>query len=169
MLGRMYEDQVCSAARTLEQVGERWSLLIIKEALFSGATRFREFQRALGIAPNILQSRLGGFVADGLMEQRPYSKSSRINDYVLTAKGRDLFPVLIALTGWGDRWLAPEGPPVVYTHADCGGEVAQHTQCTSCGADGDLEVVVTPGPGHVFPNEEDDDGLRQEKIASFAG
>jgi DNA-binding HxlR family transcriptional regulator len=151
MLGRKYEGQNCSAARALEVVGERWSLLIIRDALFKGVTRFSEFQRSLGVAPNILINRLDGFVADGLMEYRYYSSSARAREYVLTDMGRSLRPVLIALTGWGDRWLSPpEGPPAVYTHADCGGAVEQVDHCTVCGATGtgtSLDVVPVPGPG----------------------
>lgn len=152
VLGRTYDGEVCSAAKALGQVGERWSLLIIREALFSGVTRFREFQRRLGIAPNILQRRLDGFVADGLMEQRQYSANSeRMQEYLLTDKGRDLQPVLLALTGWGDRWLAPEGRPIIYTHADCGGEIVEHVGCAKCAAEDQLSIVPSPGPGHVAP------------------
>jgi DNA-binding HxlR family transcriptional regulator len=147
MLGRTYDAQTCSAARALEQVGERWSLLIIRDALFADVTRFREFQRRLGVAPNILKRRLDRFVADGVMEVRPYSRSEQLHEYVLTDKGRDLAPVIIALTTWGDHWLAPEGPPIVYTHADCGGDAVQLTSCTRCDdAQHNLEVSTRPGP-----------------------
>lgn len=127
MLGRTYEGQNCSAARALELVGERWSLLIIRDALFREMTRFSDFQRSLGVAPNILAARLDRFVEAGLMERHPGPA------YHLTAKGRDLQPVLIALTAWGDTWAAPDGPPVHYMHHTCGGQVHLSSHCTECG------------------------------------
>src|SRR5712691_11016406 len=94
MLKRTYDGQNCSAARALELVGERWSLLIMRDALFAGHTRFGDFQRSLGVAPNILTARLGGFVAAGLMERRRYSEHPEHYEYLLTGKGRDLAPVI---------------------------------------------------------------------------
>lgn len=131
MLGRTYDNEVCSAARALEFVGERWSLLILRNAAFAGMTRFTEFQNSLGIAPNILAARLTHFVATGLMET-----SDEIDGYPtyrLTKKGRDFKPVLIALTEWGDRWAAPDGAPIVFEHADCGGRVRHELHCRKCG------------------------------------
>jgi DNA-binding HxlR family transcriptional regulator len=133
MLGRTYETQDCSAARALEIVGERWSLMIIRHALFRGITRFGDFQRSLGVARNILAARLDGFVDEGLMRREPQADGSPYHDYVLTEKGRELQPVIIALTHWGDRWAAPDGPPVILRHADCGGAVHQQTICDDCG------------------------------------
>lgn len=133
MLGRTYETQNCSAARALEIVGERWSLMIIRHALFRGITRFGDFQRSLGVARNILAARLDGFVDEGLMRREPQADGSPYHDYVLTDKGRELQPVIIALTHWGDRWAAPDGPPVILRHADCGGAVHQKTICDDCG------------------------------------
>lgn len=147
MMGRTYEGLNCSAARALEVVGERWSLVIIREAIFSRVTRFNDFQRRLGVASNILKNRLDNFVAAGLMEPRPYSQSERTHEYVLTDKGRDLRPVLVALTGWGDRWVAPEGPPVIYTHSECGGDITQVSQCKCQEEHRDLDIVTRPGPG----------------------
>ncbi len=143
MLGKTYDSQVCSAARALEFVGERWSLLIIRDALFAGASRFGEFAR-LGIATNILANRLDGFVAAGLMER---GGSDQL-EYVLTEAGRELAPVVIALTAWGDRWAAPAGPPILYTHSACGDSVSQQVSCASCGEVHDpSDIVVQPGPG----------------------
>jgi DNA-binding HxlR family transcriptional regulator len=133
MLGRTYETQDCSAARALELVGERWSLLIVRHALFRGITRFTDFQRSLGLARNILAARLDWFVEVGLMQRRPSAAGSPHHDYVLTDKGRDLQPIIIALAQWGDRWAAPDGPPVVFRHAHCGGPVQQQTTCGQCG------------------------------------
>src|SRR3954464_9055897 len=116
MLGNRYDAQVCSIARALELVGERWSLLILRNALFAGSTRYGEFQRSLGVATNVLQDRLDGFVEAGVMERRPLSNPPELHEYLRTEKGRDFAPVLIALTQWGDRWAAPEGPPILYRH-----------------------------------------------------
>jgi DNA-binding HxlR family transcriptional regulator len=98
----------CPAARTLECVGEWWSLLILRDA-FQGFTRFDEFQKSLGIAPNILSRRLAHLTETGLFERRRYSDRPVRHHYVLTPKGRDLFPVIVALFAWGNRHLAPEG------------------------------------------------------------
>jgi DNA-binding HxlR family transcriptional regulator len=147
MLGRTYDSQVCSAARALELVGERWSLLIIRDALFAGATRFNDF-RTLGIATNILKNRLDGLVDAEIMERRNYSRNPEHYEYLLTGKGRELAPVIVALTEWGDRWAAPDGPPVLYTHSVCGGEITQQTICANCGQVHDpAEVHARPGPG----------------------
>jgi DNA-binding HxlR family transcriptional regulator len=130
MLGRHYEGQICSAARALEVVGERWSLLIIRDAMFADVTRFTDFQRRLGVAPNILTKRLADFVEAGIVELR--DGASGHGEYVLTGKGRDLQQVILALTGWGDRWAAPDGRPITYEHSGCGGRVALRTECTRC-------------------------------------
>src|SRR3954451_2285275 len=129
VLGNTYDSQVCSIARSLEIVGERWSLLILRNALFAGSTRYGDFQRSLGVATNVLQDRLDGFVRAGIMERRPSSDQPAQHEYVLTEKGRDFAPALIALTQWGDRWAAPDGPPVLYRHGTCGGEVTVGVRC----------------------------------------
>jgi len=141
VLGRLYKKEICSAARTLELVGERWSLLILRDALFRGTTRFSDFQRSLGLAPNILTKRLEGFVAAGIMESRQ-SEHSEYREYFLTEKGRDLKTVVIALTTWGDRWAAPNGPPIVYKHERCEGRIQQQLHCTACGETPKLTEVV---------------------------
>ncbi|MEV0715013.1 helix-turn-helix domain-containing protein [Asanoa sp. NPDC050611] len=149
MLGKTYEAmaKVCSAARALEVVGERWSLLIIRDALYADATRFSDFRR-LGIATNILKARLDGFVEAGIMERRPSPGKPESFHYVLTDKGRDLAPVIATLTEWGDRWEAPDGPPLLYVHSTCGGAVRQQTACENCGPVPDPEEIQThPGPG----------------------
>ena len=147
MLGKTYDSQVCSAARALELVGERWSLLIIRDALFAGATRFNDFLK-LGIATNILQNRLDGFVDAGIMERRNYSQNAEHYEYLLTDKGRELAPIIVALTKWGDRWAAPGGPPILYIHTVCGGPITLETSCANCGQVHDpAELGVRPGPG----------------------
>jgi DNA-binding HxlR family transcriptional regulator len=148
MLGRTYDSEVCSAARALEEVGERWSLLIVRNALFAGATRYSDFRKALGIATNVLKTRLDGLVDAGIMERRRYARDPDLYEYLLTEKGHDLVPVILALTEWGDRWMAPDGPPVLYSHAACGGDVSQHTVCATCGdVHEPADVRAGPGPG----------------------
>jgi len=108
MLGRLYENQNCSASRALELIGERWSLLILRDAMFAGFTRFSQFQKSLGVATNILSKRLEDFAEAGLMEHRPGAAGEQ-PEYTLTRKGLELMPVVIALTEWGDKWVRP-GP-----------------------------------------------------------
>jgi DNA-binding HxlR family transcriptional regulator len=148
MLGKTYDSEVCSAARALELVGERWSLLIVRNALFAGVTRYNDFRKDLGIATNILKTRLDCLVVAGIMERRRYSQNPDLYDYLLTDKGRELVPVILALTEWGDRWMAPDGPPVLYSHTVCGGDISQHTVCATCGQVHDpADVRARPGPG----------------------
>ncbi|GAB3435471.1 winged helix-turn-helix transcriptional regulator [Flindersiella endophytica] len=153
MLGRTYERENCSAARALEVVGERWSLLIIRNAMFGGQTRFTEFQRDLGVAPNILTDRLGKFVEAGIMAARQLGRGNENCEYVLTSKGLDLQPAILALTAWGDRWSAPQGPPVTYQHDGCGGSVQLYPRCERCNAAlAPTQVTPRPGPG-ALPNQ----------------
>lgn len=140
MLGRLYETQDCSAARTLELVGERWSLLILRDAMFGGFTRFSQFEKSLGIATNVLAKRLEGFVADGLMERRQPTTSGEPAEYLLTQKGSDLKPVVIALTEWGDKWLRPG--PVVFQDGSDGQPVGLQLRRTTDDAQVDTADVV---------------------------
>ena len=117
MLGRLYDNQDCSAARTLELIGERWSLLILRDAMFRNYTHFSQFQKSLGIATNILAKRLESFVAAGIMEQRQPGASGERTEYLLTQKGLELKSVIIALTEWGDKWVQP-GPVVFRNESD---------------------------------------------------
>jgi len=141
MLGKLYDTQVCSIARSLELVGERWSLLIIRDALFARVTRFGDFQHNLGIATNVLASRLESFVEAGIMERDGSA------DYVLTEKGRALAVALIALTEWGDEWASPVEPPILYRHTTCGGDVHAAAVCETHGVVPGDEVRVAIGPG----------------------
>jgi DNA-binding HxlR family transcriptional regulator len=102
----------CPIARSLERVGEWWSILILRDAL-RGLTRFDEFQKSLGIAPNMLTRRLNALVAAGLLERRRYSEHPPRDEYLLTECGRDFRPVLVSLFTWGKRYFAPEGASVV--------------------------------------------------------
>jgi DNA-binding HxlR family transcriptional regulator len=132
MLGRTYENENCSAARALEVVGERWSLLILRDALFRGLTRFSDFERSLGTAPNILAKRLEAFVVAGLLKHRQNEDQNEPYGYAPTEKGLDLKPVIMALTAWGDRWAAPHGPPVTFRHHVCGGRIDLLMHCSKC-------------------------------------
>lgn len=137
MLGRYYPGQTCAAAGALEVVGERWSLLILRDAMFAGRTRFSDFERALGIAPNILSKRLESFVADGLMTLE--TEPGKPREYHLTDKGRDLKGVVMALNAWGDRWLRTG--PIDNIHRGCGGVVRQAVACGTCGEEVALDEV----------------------------
>jgi DNA-binding HxlR family transcriptional regulator len=151
MLGRTYENQTCSVARTLELVGERWTLLIIRDA-FLGVRRFGDFAERLGVARNVLQDRLERLVGEGILEKVPYQERPLRHEYRLTDQGRDLWPVLVALLKYGDRHLAPEGPPLLLVHRDCGGEVDDRRRCTACGRElevGDVRMKTGPGMGLV--------------------
>jgi DNA-binding HxlR family transcriptional regulator len=141
MLGKTYDSQVCSIARSLELVGERWSLLIIRDALFARVTRFGDFQANLGIATNVLASRLESFVASGIMDHRGAS------EYVLTPKGHALAVALIALTEWGDEWASPIDPPILYRHVVCDGDVHTVAACETCGTVPADEIGIRIGPG----------------------
>jgi len=111
MQRKSFGNMPCPIARSLERVGEWWSMLILRDALH-GMTRFDEFQKSLGIAPNMLARRLDALVAAGLLERRRYSERPPRDEYVLTARGRDFRPVLIALLAWGNKHFAPEGASV---------------------------------------------------------
>ncbi|WP_127091750.1 winged helix-turn-helix transcriptional regulator [Aquabacter cavernae] len=113
----------CPIARSLERVGEWWSILILRDAL-NGFTRFDDFQRSLGIAPNMLTRRLAALVEDGLLEKRAYSTRPLRHEYVLTERGRDFRPVVVALLAWGNKHFAPEGESVVVRNMETG-EVAE--------------------------------------------
>src|SRR3954454_2190081 len=109
----------CPIARSLERVGEWWSILILRDA-FHGLTRFDQFQKSLEIAPNMLARRLNALVAAGLLERRSYSERPPRDEYVLTERGRDFRSVLWALLAWGNRHFAPEGASVVVVDSETG-------------------------------------------------
>ena len=108
MQRKSFADMPCPIARSLEQVGEWWSILILRDA-FAGKTRFDEFQQSLGIAPNMLTRRLASLVEAGMLERRPYSVRPPRDEYLLTERGRDFRTVLIALLAFGQRHFAVEG------------------------------------------------------------
>jgi DNA-binding HxlR family transcriptional regulator len=148
MLGRTYESQTCSVARTLELVGERWTLLIIRDA-FLGVRRFGDFADRLGVARNVLQDRLERLVEAGILVKVPYQERPLRHEYRLTDMGRDLWPSIVALLQFGDKHLAPEaGPPMLLLHRGCGGRLDDRRLCGTCGAAVELrDVEAVAGPG----------------------
>jgi DNA-binding HxlR family transcriptional regulator len=138
---RPFAGQNCSIAGALAVLGERWTLLVMREVLL-GRRRFADIKRRTGVAPNILSDRLQTLVDHGLLERRGA-------EYVPTEKGRDVNPVLVALMQWGDRHLAGEaGPPRVLVHATCGHDAAPSLRCAHCGEEiAARELRVRPGPG----------------------
>src|SRR5260370_13216411 len=112
MQRKSFEKMACPIARSLERVGEWWSMLIMRDAL-DGMTRFDEFEKSLGIAPNMLTRRLSALVEAGLLERRRYCEHPPRDEYVPTARGHDFRPVLISLMAWGNKHFAPEGPSFI--------------------------------------------------------
>jgi DNA-binding HxlR family transcriptional regulator len=143
-----FEDMSCSVARSLEIIGEWWTLLIIRDAFF-GVTRFEDFQRRLGIARNILATRLDTLVDAGVLERELYDEARDRYDYRLTAMGRALWPVLTTIRQWGDRYVVGKGnEAVVMVHEGCGARTTAHLACDRCGerlAPRDVRIVAGPG------------------------
>jgi DNA-binding HxlR family transcriptional regulator len=148
MLQRDYPGQVCSIARSLEVIGERWTLLILRDALL-GIERFEDFQESLGVASNVLTKRLKLLSDEGVLERGPDPERRGRPKYILTDKGRELGPALILLMKWGDRhYPAPKGPPRLTLHAGCGGNIGPDFRCERCGkAVARGEFDLPPGPG----------------------
>lgn len=132
MLGRMYEGQVCSIARALEVVGDRWTLLVLRDLTF-GLKRFDEFQQSLGVAPNVLTDRLKRLDQEGLVRRVRYQESPERFEYHPTKKALDLQPAIFFLAKWGDRYCPdPLGPPRLSLHQNCGGKVNEKLHCARC-------------------------------------
>jgi len=137
----------CSVAQCLDAVGEWWSLLIVRDA-FLGVTRFDHFQARLGISRNILTQRLNHLVNRGVLRRVAYSDHPPRSEYRLTREGRDLWHVITAMRQWGDRWAAPDGPPVQTRHPACGHIVTAVPVCSHCGEPLEVRsVAAEPGPG----------------------
>jgi len=143
-----YPGQACSVAKSLEVIGERWSLLIVRDVM-NGNRRFSGIQKSLGVARNVLSARLQRLIDEDILERRAYQESPPRHEYFLTEKGLDLWPALMALMHWGDRHTpGPEGPPLTVIHKACGGTVSDRGICESCGevlTARDAQAV--PGPG----------------------
>ena len=140
----------CSIARTVDLIGDGWTPIVLREA-FYGTTRFDDFERVLGIGRNVLSQRLGRLVEEGLMERQAYQQNPPRYDYVVTEKGRELFPVLAAMMAWGDRWLAPNGPPLLFRHDTCGQDTHAEVVCSECREPLELDDVK-PHLGPGFPD-----------------
>ncbi len=143
------EHMNCSIARSVEILGEWWTMAIVRDVFF-GVRRFDDLVADLGISRNVLTDRLSTLVEHDVLERRRYQERPDRFEYRLTAKGRDLFPVLIALMHWGDTWLSAEagGPPAVLTHTRCGHDITGPVLCPGCHQVVDpSEITVTAGPG----------------------
>ncbi|BBK34793.1 HxlR family transcriptional regulator [Stella humosa] len=144
-------DSACSIARALAIVGDRWTMLVLREAFF-GVRRFEDFQRLTGASPRLVSDRLAKLVAEGVMDKRPYQDRPVRHEYRLTAKGRELHPVMVMLSLWGQRWMGdPARPPVRLVHrADrggCGRATRPTLVCAECAgpiAPGDIAVEFSP-------------------------
>src|SRR5688572_32775071 len=121
----------CSVARTLDVIGDKWSLLILRDA-FYGVRRFDDFRLDLGVARNILTDRLNKLVGNGVLERVRYEERPPRYEYRLTPKGRDLLPVLLVMMHWGDKWEAEGRVPTALTHTRCGHEVHARATCSAC-------------------------------------
>lgn len=144
----------CSIANALDLIGEWWTILILREAFF-GTRRFEDFQQHLGIARNILTARLRKLCNNGVMQRIPIKEGAKRHEYKLTSMGRDLFPTLIALTQWGDRWLHESGAPVKFVERATGEEIAKVAIQTKQGRELDArELALKPGPGATVETKE---------------
>jgi len=143
-----FSDISCSIARAVEVVGQRWTPLVLRD-LFAGMTRFEDIRRDLGIASNILAARLDELERHGVVERRRYQSAPPRYEYLLTDKGRDLYPVIATLVAWGDKWLAgADGPPALIVHTECGCVTTAKTVCAQCGGELDARTATAaPGPG----------------------
>ena len=150
VLQRDYPTQYCPVAGSLEVVGERWTLLIVRD-VFLGIRRFEDLQRDLGVARNVLQARLERLVENGILVKRPYQERPLRCEYRLTEKGADLWPVLVALLTWGDRYAIEGERPMILQHRACGGELDDRRRCTACGADVSVTEAIAVRTGAVRP------------------
>ncbi|WP_336488390.1 winged helix-turn-helix transcriptional regulator [Methylobacterium nigriterrae] len=168
MQRKSFSGMNCSIARALDEVGEWWSLLIVRECT-QGARRFDEFQRELGIARNILTARLQRLTELGIVERFELEERANTEGYRLTPKGEDLYPVIVALMQWGDRWLAPDCKPRTALVEDATGEPVEPIVVRAKGGRplSYHEVRFAPGPGATAHTHEVIDG-RNRKVLGHA-
>lgn len=147
---RAFRVDNCSIERTLAVLGEKWTFLVLREA-FSGVRRFADFQAGTSAPRQVLSARLTRLVDEGLLRKVPYQEPGQRqrDEYRLTQKGLDLYPIMVSLMHWGDRYVTdPDGPPVLLTHRDCGAPIEQHIRCAQGHEVADpREVTPLPGPG----------------------
>ncbi|MFI5487150.1 winged helix-turn-helix transcriptional regulator [Micromonospora echinaurantiaca] len=140
----------CTIARAMAVLGEKWTLVVLRE-VFNGVRRFDDMRIRTGIPRQVLTNRLATLVEEGVLRRQPYREpgSRERHEYRLTEKGLDLWPVLVAVLGWGDRYLAdPDGSPLSVGHRDCGGEVRVELRCDrGHPVTAARDVVPRPGPG----------------------
>jgi DNA-binding HxlR family transcriptional regulator len=147
MQRKSFGNMKCPIARSLERVGEWWSILILRDA-FYGLKRFDEFQHSLGVAPGMLTRRLNALVEAGLLERRPYSAHPPRDEYLLTERGRDFRPVLLSLLAWGNRHFAPEGAAVQLANRRTGALVEPVLVDARTGEPiTGRDFTIVPGPG----------------------
>ena len=137
----------CSVARTAGLIADPWTLLVLRD-MFLGLARYEELHRDLGVATNVLADRLERLVSSGLATRHTYQQRPARHEYRLTPAGRDLYGVVLALLAWGDRHLAPSGPPMTLVHTACGQPTVPTVSCDKCGGElTDDTVRAYPGPG----------------------
>jgi DNA-binding HxlR family transcriptional regulator len=154
-LPKDYADQGCSLSRSLEVLGERWTLLIVRDA-FYGVRRFSDFAEHLRIPRSVLAKRLDGLVASQVLAKIPGGDRAYA-EYELTSRGRELWPVIYGLICWGDENLAADGPPRLFEHARDGGRVKPDGTCSACGGQVQApDFQAVPGPGLPPPNSDPD-------------
>ena len=144
-----YDSEACSAARALGVLGDRWTLLVLRE-IFNGVRRFDDISHHLGVARDVLTRRLTGLVDEGVVVRVPYQEPGHRTryEYRLTPAGRELLPVLLALIAWGDKHRADGGVPVTLTHPHCGAPVHLELRCEADHVlPDDAKLWMTPGPG----------------------
>lgn len=140
----------CPIARTLSVIGDRWSMLILRNA-FMRMRRFDDFQTALGVPKHVLSTRLKKLVESGVLRREPYQQSPVRYEYRLTERGRELYPLILFMAGWGNKWMDDgHGALVNYAHTDCGQVFQPVMTCSECGKEVQHnQVVVSPVPGMV--------------------
>lgn len=148
-------DMPCSVARTLSIVGDRWTLLLLRTA-FLGTRRFDDFQSMLGMTRHVLAERLKRLVACDILQKVAYHDRQERFEYRLTEKGRELYPVIMSLTSWGDKWMDEgRGPPLLYQHKACGKQMTPVMVCPDCGEPVTArDIVPIAGPGLHAPAQQ---------------
>ena len=145
-----YDSANCAIGAAVGIIGERPTFLVLRE-VFNGVRRFDDMQRRTGMPRQVLSQRLGRLIAEGLLRKMPYRESGqrRRDEYRLTAKGLDLYPVLVALMQWGDRYeVGPAGPPILLRHRDCGEPVQLQLTCQAGHVvESARQITPVPGPG----------------------
>ena len=144
-----FASEPCPIARSLESVGDWWTLLILRDAIFFGTSRFEEFRRSLDIPTNVLSSRLARLTEEGILDRRDAPQGRSPHAYVVTEKGRELWPVIVSLAQWGRRWAGPADElwDISWTHATCGAPLPAGRVCAGCGevvAFDDLSMTAKP-------------------------